>query len=395
MRHPASVPSAWPIAGGRISVALVVGTLAHTGTARHVAGLVRALGAGRHRVRIYALAEPTEAAANTLAALGIPLAVLPRRRSWEPGRVLALARALRRDGVDLVHTILPAGAAYGTFAARLAGIPVVVVSTRAGEPRADGATRALLRRVYRHATAIVANTRAQAERCAHDAAVAAARIHVVYDGVDLTRSAAPGVLDGLRDRVWHRPLVIGGTGPEDTGRALFAAAAARVAARHPEAQFVWLRDGVAAAAVDEPSTVPVTVVPITDDPHPVLRQLVMLCLAGAPDCPSLDLVPAALAAARPVVAADVPGIAELVTDGSTGAVVPGGDPAALADAALDLLENRGRLRNAGHAARAWAERTLDAAVMGRATAALYEASLLGQLVPATAAANGAPPEPRP
>src|SRR6185369_6244235 len=118
MRHPASVPSAWPIAGGRISVALVVGTLAHTGTARHVAGLVRALGAGRHRVRIYALAEPTEAAANTLAALGIPLAVLPRRRSWEPGRVLALARALRRDGVDLVHTILPAGAAYGTFAAR-------------------------------------------------------------------------------------------------------------------------------------------------------------------------------------------------------------------------------------------------------------------------------------
>ena len=394
MRHTASVPSAWPIAGGRISVALVVGTLAHAGTARHVTALVRALGAGRHRVRVYALAEPSEAAAGALAALDIPLTVLPRRRSWEPARVLALARSLKRDGVDLVHTLLPAGAAYGTFAARLAAIPVVVVTTRSGEPRADGATRVLLRRVYRHAQAIVANTRAQAERFAHDAAVPAARVHVVYDGDDLTRSAAPGMLDGLRDRVWHRPLVIGGAGPEDTGRALFAATAARVAARHPEAQFVWLRDGVATAAVDAPSTVPVTVVPIADDPHPVLRQLAMLCLAGAPDCPSLDLVPAALAAARPVVAADVPGIAELVTDGTTGAVVPGGDPDALAGATLDLLENRGRLRSAGQAARAWAERTLDAAVMGRATAALYEASLLGQLVPAAAAADGPPPDQR-
>ena len=386
MRHSASVPSAWPIAGGRISVALVVGTLAHAGTARHVTALVRTLGEGRHRIRVYALAAPTEAVAGALAALGVPLAVLPRRRSWEPARVLALARALNRDGIDLVHAILPAGAAYATLAARLAGVPVVIVATRAGEPRADGATRALLRRVYRQATAIVANTRAEADRCVHDAAVPAARVHVVYDGVDLTRCAPPGVLDGLRDRVWHRPLVIGGTGSEDTGRALFVATAVRVAARHPEAQFVWLRDGLAPAVADAPSPVPVTNVPIVDDPHPVLRQLAMLCVVGAPDCPSLDLVPAALAAARPVVAADVPGISELVTDGATGAVVPGGDPDALAGAALDLLENRGRLRSAGHAARAWAERTLDAARMGRATAALYEASLLGQVGQAVAAA---------
>jgi glycosyltransferase involved in cell wall biosynthesis len=393
---PSSTPSAWPIAGGRVSVALVVGTLAHAGVARHVTALVRALGAGRHRVHVYALAEPSEPAASGLATLGVPLCVLPRRRSWEPARVLALARVLKRDGIDLVHAILPAGAAYGSLAARLAGIPIVIVSTRAGEPRADGATRALLRRVYRHATAVVANTRAQAECFAHEAAMPLGRVRVVYDGVDLARSAPPGVLDGLRDRVWHRPLVIGGTGPEDTGRALFAATAARVAARHPEAQFVWLRDGAAAAAdVAAPSPVPITVVPVADDPHPVLRQLAMLCLAGAPDCPSLDLVPAALAAARPVVAAQVPGIDELITDGATGAVVPCGDAEALAGAALDLLENRGRLRTAGHAARAYAERALDAAAMGRATAALYEASLLGQLTPPTVTADGRPhPQPR-
>jgi glycosyltransferase involved in cell wall biosynthesis len=333
-------------------------------------------------VQVYALAEPVEPAASALGVLGIPLTVLPRRRSWEPARVLALARALKRDGVDLVHAVLPAGAAYGSLAARLAGVPIVIVTTRAGEPSADGATRALLRRVYRRATAVLANTRAQAERLARDADLPVERVHVVYDGVDLSRAAAPGILDGLRDRVWHRPLVIGGTGPTDTGRALFRATAARVAARHPEAQFVWLHDGLAPAVddgADSSVDVPVAVVPVADDPQPVLRQLAMLCLTGAPECPSLDLVPAALAAARPVVAARVPGIDELVADGATGALVPGGDPGALADAALGLLEDRGRLRHAGAAARAYAERALDLAAMGRATAALYEASLLGRL----------------
>jgi hypothetical protein len=385
-----AIPSAWPIAGGRVSVALVVGTLAHAGVARHVSALVRALGDGRHRVHVYALAEPAEAAARGLAALGVPLSVLPRRRSWEPARVLALARALKRDGTDLVHALLPAGAAYGSLAARLAGIPIVIVSTRAGEPRADGTTRTLLRGVYRRATAVLANTRAQAEQLASDAALPLTHVRVMYDGVDLSRSAAPGMLDGLRDRVWHRPLVIGGAGAADAGRALFLATAARVAVRHPEAQFVWLQDGIAAGGGGQNQRVaglPLTIVPIGDDPEPVLRQLVMLCLTGAPECPSLDLVPAAMAAARPVVATHVPGIEELVTDGATGAIVPAGDPAALADAALALLEDRGRLRNAGYAARAYAERALDAAAMGRATAALYEGSLLGQVPASDAVAS--------
>jgi glycosyltransferase involved in cell wall biosynthesis len=377
--HPHALPSAWPIAGGHVTVALVVGTLAHAGVARHVTALVRTLSAGRHRVRVYVLAEPIEPGAARLRALGIPVTLVPRRRSWEPARVVALARALRQDAIDLVHTILPAGAAYGMLAARLAGVPVVVVSSRAGDPRADGQRRRLLHRLYQGATALVTNTRAQAHQLAAEVAVPVERVRVVYDGVDLSRHAAPGRLDGLRDRVWHRPLVIGGAGDGVEGRALFCATAARIAARHPEAHFVWLDDGEApAAAPPPPRGLPLTVVAVADDPDPVLAQLAMLCLAGAPECPTLDLVPAAMAAGRPVVASEVPGIGELVTDGATGAVVPARDSGALAEAAIALLEDRGRLRTVGQAARAHAERAFGAEAMGRATAALYEASLLGQ-----------------
>jgi glycosyltransferase involved in cell wall biosynthesis len=378
MRASAVQPSAWPIAGGHVAVALVVGTLAHAGVARHVACLARALRAGRHRAQLYVLAGPAEPAAERLRALGLPTTVLARRRSYEAARIVALARAFKRDGIDLVHAILPAGAAYGALAARLAGVPIVIVSSRAGDPQEGRRIRAWLHRIYRGATAVVANTRAQARRVAAEAGLAAERVTVVYDGVDLARHPAPGVLGALRDRVWHRPLVIGGAGARDGGRELFCATAARIVARHPDAHFVWLEERDAVSRADGSAGVPLSVVSVADDPEPVLRQLALLCLAGGPEV-ALDLVPAAMAAARPVVAAAVPGIDELVVDGTMGAVVPPDDPEALSAAAIGFLEDRQRLRTAGHAARAHAERAHDAEAMGRMTAALYEASLLGAL----------------
>src|SRR6185369_10263974 len=135
-----------------------------------------------------------------------------------------------------------------------------------------------------------------------------------------------------------------------------------IAARHPEAHFVWLEDDTRADGGGPPSGgpagLPLTIVPIGSDPDAVLSQLAMLCLAGGPTCPALDLVPTAMAASRPIVAMQVPGIDELVADGATGVVVPAGDGEAFAAAALGLLADRGRLRHAGHAARAYAERAL-------------------------------------
>ncbi len=236
------------------------------------------------------------------------------------------------------------------------------------------------------------NSRAEARRVSADADVPLDRIQVVYDGVDLSRHHAPGVLDVLRERVWHRPLVIGGVGSGAEGRTRFGAAAARIASRHPDAHFVWLDDDVAGDATAEPIALPdgarVTIVRTGDDPTPILAELALLCVTGTPDRPGLDFVPAAMAAGRPIVATAVPGIEELVVDGATGVVTPSDDAAAFASAALALLEDRARLKSAGQAARLHAERRLGADRMARATTAIYEAALLGRLAPV--AAFGAP-----
>jgi hypothetical protein len=62
-----------------------------------------ALGRGEvARAPVYCLSEVTEPFGPLLQKAGVPLRVLPRRRSFEPRRVIALARFLREDRIDVV-----------------------------------------------------------------------------------------------------------------------------------------------------------------------------------------------------------------------------------------------------------------------------------------------------
>jgi glycogen(starch) synthase len=75
--------------------------------------------------------------------------------------------------------------------------------------------------------------------------------------------------------------------------------------------------------------------------------------------------------ARPVVAADVGGLPEVVRDGSTGLVVPPENPPALAAAACALLRDPPRARRLGLSGRARAEREFGFAAHVRAHERLY------------------------
>ena len=79
---------------------------------------------------------------------------------------------------------------------------------------------------------------------------------------------------------------------------------------------------------------------------------------------------AAMALGVPIVATKVGGVPEVVEDGRQGLLVPPADPAALAKAAITLLEDRAAAAAMGAAGRARAER-FSADVMLARLAALY------------------------
>jgi glycosyltransferase involved in cell wall biosynthesis len=63
----------------------------------------------------------------------------------------------------------------------------------------------------------------------------------------------------------------------------------------------------------------------------------------------------ACAAALPIIATDVGGNGEIIDSGRTGQLVPAGEPDALAEAMLHLLDKPHLASSYGHAARAWVE----------------------------------------
>jgi glycosyltransferase involved in cell wall biosynthesis len=78
---------------------------------------------------------------------------------------------------------------------------------------------------------------------------------------------------------------------------------------------------------------------------------------------------------RPVVASAVSSVPEIVDDGVTGRLVPPDDPAALAEAIVDLLDHPARASAMGEAGRALALGDFSVARMAERTGAVYEEAL--------------------
>jgi glycosyltransferase involved in cell wall biosynthesis len=96
----------------------------------------------------------------------------------------------------------------------------------------------------------------------------------------------------------------------------------------------------------------------------------------------------AMAQGRPIVAAAVGGIPEIVKDGEAGVLVRSHDPEHFAEAVLELLDDPERARRLGEAAKAWARR-FDARLITRQMEDCYERLVVeergtaGRLIPAS------------
>ncbi|MBB4152985.1 glycosyltransferase involved in cell wall biosynthesis [Sphingomonas jinjuensis] len=77
----------------------------------------------------------------------------------------------------------------------------------------------------------------------------------------------------------------------------------------------------------------------------------------------------------PIVATDVFGSGEIITDGVNGRLVPTEDPEALAEAVLWMMGDRERAARMGSAVREWAERHLDPRTIAEQTVAFYRRAL--------------------
>ncbi|MEO8196996.1 MAG: glycosyltransferase [Thermoanaerobaculia bacterium] len=292
-------------------------------------------------------------------ALGLPVRALGRlRRPFDLAAVPLLAEALRELEADIVHVPLYSRASpYLRLAARLAGVPLVVVEDWS-LPAKLPALRRSADRLLRGGARFVAASRAQ-ERDLLRSGVPALAIAVVHAGVDVARfgSGARSAARAAFGLAADIPIalvparLVPAKGHDDLLSALPA-----VLAHEPRLQLLFAGQGPLAGALasrlrSEGLERSVRLLGQVEDMSELYAAADFVVLPSRIEgLPSVLLE--AFAARRAVVATDVGGVAEALTDGDEGRLVPAGDRAALAAAVADLATDsvlRERMAERGRA----------------------------------------------
>ena len=279
---------------------------------------------------------------------------------------------MRARGARLVHTHSSVDSWVAALAAKSLGLPVV---------RSRHVTIPVSRRralVYRLADRVIASGES-AKAVLVAAGVPAGKIVAIRPGIDPARFH-PGVSGrAVREELGVRGRAVGLVANirGSKGHRFFLDAARAVLRDAPDTRFLIVGDGIGAADIrrlvrEMGLDAHVIMTGFRRDIPEVMAALDVLVLPSVKSEASSQVIPQALAVGTPVVATTVGGSPELITDGTTGRLVPPADAGALADAILSLLRDPAAAATMAEAGRALvrARYTLDA-VMAR-TVSVYD-----------------------
>jgi glycosyltransferase involved in cell wall biosynthesis len=362
----------------RPRVLQLLATGGNGGAQESYTGLLLHLDRSRYDVRAVSLSAGS--AVQRLRRLGIGVEVIDA--TSDADAVRELTGYLRREEIDLLHAHMFRAEVVGTRAAVAAGTPVIVATVHSSRVRSmeDVATLAALTtymdRLIVPSSSIEAKVRAEGRR---------ARFAVIPNGVDLERfsSRAPSRASRSELGVPDDALLLGVVArlePEKGHIFLLEAMPAAVAAC-PSAWLLVVGEGTqesalrqAAEALPPPARDRISFTGRREDVSALTAEMDVAVLPSLREAQGISLLEA-MAHGRPLVASDVGGIPEVVTNGVTGLLVPPGDSAALARAVITLLADPALRRQMGEAGRrVVAERfSVDAQV--RRIEAVYDEEL--------------------
>jgi sugar transferase (PEP-CTERM/EpsH1 system associated) len=366
---------------GRVTVLYVIWSLQMGGAERVVFDLARSLDRKRFRP-VVACLNFKGALAEPLEAEGIPVYALDKKPKLDLGVLVRLARLLRQERVDIVHTHLWTSSFWGRLAAVLARVPVAIVT----EHNLDLWRRTphfVADRLLGLATDDWIFVSKEVEAFYRERLrIPADRGHVVLNGVDTKPFATPLDKADVRRRMGLKPdaRVAGVVGRLEArkGHRYFLEAMKIVAARDPTALGLIVGEGKEKAALIEQCHAlgldeRVRILGFWADLAEALCALDVFVLPSLMEGHPLAVLEA-MAAGKPVVATDVGGNSEAVEKGDTGLLVPAEDPTALADAIATLLADPQRAQIMGAAGRKSLDRRFSLAAAVAANEATYRAA---------------------
>ena len=372
-------------------VAFVVPTMSVGGTEVQVLRLIKGL-RDDFEVTLICMREGGALIGDARRA-GAYVRMLYGRGGWDFRVEWKLRRVLYSHTPHIIHSFLFGFDLWANRAARHAGIPVIVSSRRELATWKKRRHLMMQRWANRHVDTIVANSAAAADFAAKQEGMPRDRYQVIHNGIPAEDYVSRIDNRQLRKRYRIAPgmKVIGMVANFSPVKdhALFVKMAELLLKKDKDLRFIFVGTGplleqvhnmIEKRGIRTHFDRIITVSEMAD----VLAvfDVAVLCskVEGFPNA-----IMEAMAAGRPVVAADVGGIRELVRDGETGRLIASRDPHDWAAAVSGLLENPGEAAAMALRASEWVRREFSVERMVQNYRDLYYTLLRGKSLQRTIA----------
>jgi len=314
--------------------------------------------------------------------LGLPTVRVEWKRWWDLRLPRGLARLVREEKIDLIHSHLPDQNFYSCLASRISGCPAIVTYHGPVELKDSGTLRGWLKlQLVRHTARQVVVVCDFVKQMLREIGFPDDRLLRIYNGIETSRFS--GVAGGeLRRELKCSPetvligMVANVRAPK--GHEYFIRAARIIADKHPNSHFVI--SGDLHETLAPPLFTLVRDLGLQDrlrflgfreDVPRILTDLDIYVLPSTSEGFPL-VVLEAMACARPVVATRCGGASEMVDDRHTGFLVPTANAEAIASRVNELLEDKEMGAHMGSAARLRVEREFSVQAMVANYECLYE-----------------------
>ncbi|MCY7348274.1 MAG: glycosyltransferase [Pyrinomonadaceae bacterium] len=295
------------------------------------------------------------------------------------------ARFIRENKIEIVHTHDFYTNVFGILAARMAKVNLKVASKRETGGMRSKAQKIIEKRIFGFADAIVANSKA-VENYLIAEKISPEKIQVVYNGLDLER-LAPKEIDrrkicqeiglpigenikfvtlaaNLRHAVKNQPM--------------FLRAAKTVSEKLPESHFILAGEGDLKSDLERLARE----IKIADKTHFIGRcakipELLAVSSVGVLTSTAEGFSNSILeymAAKLPVVATNVGGVSEAISENETGFIVESNDDETMANRLIELLQNAAKAERFGVKGRETVEKFFSCEAQLEKTLKIYHAA---------------------
>lgn len=304
---------------------------------------------------------------------------LNSRKKFSLKTIKRLLGYINRNKIELIHTHLIEADMYG-FIIKLMKPKIKLICTRHNTFSKKIFWRLLKKLFSLNVDQILVVSKSVKEFISKYEFIPPKKIKVLYNGIDINKFKTRKDIKKLKQefKLRDRDFIIGIVGrlAKQKGHRHLFKAISHLKGRTPNIRLIVVGDGELKKELEEYARKlniekEVIFLGFRKDMPALYSLMDVFCLPSEFEGFGIAIIEA-MAAGKPVVAANVGGIPEVVIDGEAGILVPSRDSNALAQAVLKLLKNQALAKRMGEAGRRRVEKYFTLDRMIEKTEALYD-----------------------